>query len=85
MQKYSTKAHDGNLICLSSERLCQNLTNTEVVDIVPPSHGAVNPLNSFSSFSNSPIGEPMLSPTAAPRDWTTNQRVLMEGPMAPAT
>jgi hypothetical protein len=31
----------------------------------------------------SPMEEQLARPPGAPRDWTTNQRVHMEGPMAP--
>jgi hypothetical protein len=84
---------DRNLIWLSPERLCQSLTNTEEdahsqpfirLSTGSPVEKLEKGLKELRGFA-APWREQHCQPFRSPRalgDWTTNQRIHMEQPMA---
>jgi hypothetical protein len=74
---------------LSLEKICQTLTNTEMDACSQPLDWALGPQGGGRERTKgtqgvcNPEEEQLYQITRAPRDWTTNQRVYMEWPMAP--
>jgi hypothetical protein len=82
---------DRSRICLSPERLCQSLTNSETDacsqalestgSLIEELGKGLKELRGFAALWREQKCQ-QARPSGAPGDWTINQRVQLEGPMA---